>query len=147
MSNNSESEVIPVSKIYQSYKKNKHIVTHTPLSKSNYLSEKYKAKVYLKREDLQVIRSFKIRGAATAFSKLTEEERKKGVVTASAGNHAQGIAYCCNKLQIKGTIFMPSITPKLKINNAKRFGGEWLDIVLTGVNFDDAVSEARKFEK
>ena len=96
---------------------------------------------------MQVIRSFKIRGAATAFSKLSEEERKKGVVTASAGNHAQGIAYCCNKLQIKGTIFMPCITPKLKINSVKHFGGDWLELVLTGVTFDDAVQEANKFKE
>lgn len=70
---------------------------------------------------------------------------KRGVVTASAGNHAQGIAYCCQHFKIKGTIFMPSITPKLKINSVKRFGGEWLTIILTGTTFDDAVAEARKF--
>lgn len=119
----STSKVIPVSKIFQSYKKNKSIVNHTPMIRSNYLSQKYSANVWVKREDLQTIRSFKIRGAATAFSKLTEEERKRGVVTASAGNHAQGIAYCCNKFQIKGTIFMPEITPKLKLNSVKHHGG------------------------
>jgi threonine dehydratase len=139
--------LIPVSKIFQSYKKNKSIVTHTPLQRSTFLSNRYNANIFLKREDLQVIRSFKIRGAATAFSKLSDEEKKRGVVTASAGNHAQGIAYCCNKLKIKGTIFMPAITPKLKINSARRFGGEWLDIVLTGISFDDAVSEAKKFQE
>lgn len=122
------SKLIPATKIYQSYRRNKDVVTHTPLQKSAFLSQKYQANVYLKREDLQTVRSFKLRGAATAFSKLTEEERKRGVVTASAGNHAQGIAYCCNKFKVKGTIFMPSTTPKIKINAVKRFGGEWLTI-------------------
>lgn len=122
------SKLIPATKIYQSYRRNKDVVTHTPLQKSAFLSQKYQANVYLKREDLQTVRSFKLRGAATAFSKLTEEERKRGVVTASAGNHAQGIAYCCNKFKVRGTIFMPSTTPKIKINAVKRFGGEWLTI-------------------
>lgn len=140
-----ETKLIPASAIYQSYRKNKGIVKHTPLTKSQYLSKKYNAKIYLKREDLQEIRSFKIRGACTAFRALTEEEKKRGVVTASAGNHAQGIAYCCKTFKIKGTIFMPSITPKLKIKSVQRFGGEWLDIILTGTTFDDAVAEARKF--
>lgn len=122
------SKLIPATKIYQSYRRNKDVVTHTPLQKSAFLSQKYQANVYLKREDLQTVRSFKLRGASTAFYKLTEEERKRGVVTASAGNHAQGIAYCCNKFKVKGTIFMPSTTPKIKINAVKRFGGEWLTI-------------------
>jgi threonine dehydratase len=96
---------------------------------------------------LQAIRSFKIRGAATAFRYLSEEERARGVVTASAGNHAQGIAYCCRTLKIKGTIFMPATTPKLKINSVRHHGGETLDIVLVGTSFDDAVAEARKFQE
>lgn len=114
--------------------------------KSNYLSEKYQANVFIKREDLQDIRSFKIRGAGTAFSYLTEEEKARGVCTASAGNHAQGVAYCCNKFKIKGTIFMPEITPKLKINSVKHHGGEWLDIKLVGITFDDAVAAANEFK-
>ena len=69
------------------------------------------------------------------------------MVTASAGNHAQGVAYCCNKFKIRGTIFMPEITPKLKINSVRRFGGEWLDLRLTGNTFDDAVAEAFKFQQ
>ena len=120
---NPETKIVPANKIYQSYRKNKNFVTHTPLTKSSFLSKKYQANVYLKREDLQPIRSFKIRGASTAFRLLTPEERQRGVVTSSAGNHAQGIAYCCKRFEIKGTIFMPSNTPKLKINNAKRHGG------------------------
>lgn len=66
-------------------------------------------------------------------------------MTASAGNHAQGIAYCCKHFKIRGTIFMPSITPKLKIKSVQRFGGEWLDIRLIGTTFDDAVTEAKLF--
>lgn len=144
---NSGSKLVPANKIYQSYRKNKEIVAHTQLQRSSYLSEKYHANVYLKREDLQAIRSFKIRGAATAFRYLTEEEKHRGVVTASAGNHAQGIAYCCKKLRVKGTIFMPATTPKLKTNSVRHHGGEWLEIVLTGTTFDDAVAEARKYQE
>lgn len=141
------SKLVPAAKIYQSYRKNKAIVTHTRLQKSAYLSKRYKANIYLKREDLQPIRSFKIRGAATAFRSLTEEERTRGVVTSSAGNHAQGIAFCCKMFKIKGTIFMPSNTPKIKINNAKRHGGDWLVIELVGNTFDDAVTAGLKYSQ
>ena len=122
-------------------------MAHTKLQRSSYLSKKYNANIYLKREDQQAIRSFKIRGAATAFRYLSEEERARGVVTASAGNHAQGIAYCCRQLKIRGTIFMPATTPALKTNSVRFHGGEWLEIVLTGTTFDDAVSEARKYQE
>ncbi|HHY74794.1 MAG TPA: threonine ammonia-lyase IlvA [Bacillus bacterium] len=120
----------------------KDIVTHTPLQRNDILSERYQCNVYLKREDLQVVRSFKIRGAYNKIQSLTEEERKKGVVCASAGNHAQGVAYSCNALKINGKIFMPSTTPRQKINSVKRFGGEFVEIVLIGDTFDDSSAKA-----
>lgn len=97
----------------------------TPLTKSNRLSESYEANILLKREDLHQVRSYKIRGAFNKISSLTSEERKNGIVCASAGNHAQGVAFACNHLGIKGTVYMPSVTPKQKIEQTQMFGGDW----------------------
>jgi len=102
----------------------KNIVKKTPLEFNERLSKIYQAKIYFKREDQQPVRSYKIRGAYNILISLTNNERKMGVVTASAGNHAQGVAYSCNKLKIKGVIFMPIITPKQKINRVKHFGND-----------------------
>src|SRR5690606_8545301 len=115
----------------------KEVVAHTPLQYSQRLSQKYGASIYLKREDLQVVRSYKLRGAYNKISKLTDAERSKGVVCASAGNHAQGVAFSCKKLGIKGVIFMPSPTPKQKINQTEMFGNGYVDIILIGDTFDD----------
>lgn len=136
-----------VSKIFRSYKKNADIVARTKLQRSTYLSKRYEADIYIKREDMQVVRSFKIRGAANAIRNLSEEDREKGVVTASAGNHAQGVAFCCNKLKIKGTIFMPEKTPHIKINSVRNFGKEYVDIVLVGNTFDEALANAKEFQE
>ena len=99
------------------------ILVPTPLMKNRNLSERYEACILLKREDLQMVRSYKIRGAYHKIKSLTPEERERGIVCASAGNHAQGVAYSCNKLKINGKIFMPVTTPKQKINQVKMFGG------------------------
>ncbi|MFD2704488.1 threonine ammonia-lyase IlvA [Salibacterium lacus] len=120
----------------------KDVVTHTPLQKNQVLSERYGANVYLKREDLQVVRSFKIRGAYYLMQSLSEETLKNGVVCASAGNHAQGVAYSCKALKVKGKIFMPTTTPKQKIGQVKLFGKEYVDVVITGDTFDDSYQEA-----
>ncbi|SDH06031.1 L-threonine ammonia-lyase [Alteribacillus persepolensis] len=120
----------------------KDVVTHTPLQKNQVLSERYDANVYLKREDLQVIRSFKIRGAYHLMRSLPKERLTNGVVCASAGNHAQGVAYSCKALKVKGKIFMPTTTPRQKIDQVKLFGKECVDIILTGDTFDDAYAEA-----
>lgn len=120
----------------------KEAVRHTPLLKNEVLSQRYNCDVYLKREDLQAVRSFKIRGAYNFMRNLTAAERERGVVCASAGNHAQGVAYSCRTKQIRGTIFMPTTTPRQKVTQVKRFGGEYVDIVLTGDTFDDALKEA-----
>ena len=117
----------------------------TPLQHNINYSEEYGARIFFKREDLQIVRSYKIRGAYNLISSLTESERKKGVVCASAGNHAQGVAYSCRTLQIKGVIFMPATTPKQKIRAVERLGKTWIEIVLSGDTFDDAKEAARTY--
>lgn len=114
------------------------VVTETPLMPNLNFSEKYKANILFKREDLQVVRSYKIRGAYNKISGLTEEEQGRGVVCASAGNHAQGVAYSCQLLKVKATIFMPAPTPKQKVEQVRFFGKEFVDVVLLGDTFDDA---------
>ncbi len=110
----------------------------TPLQYSDYLSEKYEAKIYLKREDLTPVRSYKIRGAFSFISQMTDTETKRGVVCASAGNHAQGFAFACAHFKIKGDVFMPTTTPQQKITKTKVFGGEFIKIHLVGDTFDEA---------
>lgn len=120
----------------------KGTVKRTPLEYNAALSEKYNAQIYLKREDLQVVRSYKLRGAYNMISTLTEDQRQHGVVCASAGNHAQGVAYSCKKLNIRGVIFMPEITPKQKVKQTEMFGGANIEIILVGDTFDDCMREA-----
>lgn len=117
-------------------------VKHTALEYNEGLSLKYKAKIYLKREDLQVVRSYKLRGAYNMISTLSAEQVNRGVVCASAGNHAQGVAHSCKKLNIQGVIFMPEITPRQKIKQTEMFGGSNIKIVLVGDTFDDCMKEA-----
>ena len=126
-------------------KKIQEVAAHTPLMQNINLSERYGAEIFLKREDLQAVRSYKIRGAYYKISSLSEEQRAKGIVCASAGNHAQGVAYSCHKLGIKGTIFMPSPTPSQKVNQVKMFGKNNIEVVLFGDTFDDSYQEAMKF--
>ena len=125
----------------------KDIVLKTPLQFHRKLSEKFGAEIYLKREDLQVVRSYKIRGAYNLIQSLTEDQRNRGVVCASAGNHAQGVALSCKLLNIKGVIYMPAITPKQKINQVKMFGNGFVEIVLVGDTFDDCQTHALTFTK
>ncbi len=120
----------------------KQVVKHTPLEYNARLSERYNCEIYLKREDLQVVRSYKLRGAYNMISQLTDEESARGVVCASAGNHAQGVAFSCNKKGIKGVIFMPEITPKQKVSQTEMFGNGNVEIILTGDTFDDCLLEA-----
>lgn len=118
------------------------ILSPTPLIHNRTLSERYGTEVQLKREDLQVVRSYKIRGAYNKIRSLSTEQTERGIVCASAGNHAQGVAFSCNKLGIKGKIFMPVTTPKQKINQVKMFGGEAVEVVLAGDTFDQANTAA-----
>jgi len=131
--------------IDQAYEVLKKVVLKTPLQFHRKLSEKFGADVYLKREDLQVVRSYKIRGAYNLIQSLTEDQRKQGIVCASAGNHAQGVAFSCKLLNIQGVIYMPAITPKQKINQVKMFGGANVEIVLIGDTFDECQAHALEF--
>ena len=118
------------------------ILSPTPLIHNRTLSERFGAEVMLKREDLQVVRSYKIRGAYNKIRSLSAEQTQRGIVCASAGNHAQGVAFSCNKLGIMGKIYMPVTTPKQKINQVKMFGGEAIEVVLAGDTFDQANAAA-----
>ncbi len=123
----------------------KKVVTRTPLTYNHNLSRKYNCSVYLKREDLQVVRSYKLRGAYNLMSSLPTDQLQKGVVCASAGNHAQGFAYSCKKLNVKGVVFMPIITPKQKVTQTRMFGEENIEIVLVGDTFDDCAVAAKQY--
>ncbi|MDA3851613.1 MAG: threonine ammonia-lyase IlvA [Spirochaetaceae bacterium] len=114
----------------------------TPLQENRQLSERYEARIFLKREDLQEVRSYKLRGAYNRMKALTPQERDKGIVCASAGNHAQGVAYSCNKLGIMGQIYMPATTPRQKIKQTEMFGRDSIEIILHGDTFDDAYKAA-----
>jgi len=123
----------------------KNVATHTPLIYHPKLSAKYNAQIYLKREDLQVVRSYKLRGAYNMISQFNAEDMSRGVVCASAGNHAQGVAFSCKKLGIKGVIFMPEITPRQKVKQTEMFGDGNVEIILVGDTFDDCLAEALKY--
>ena len=120
------------------------ILSSTPLSENMNLSDQFGANIFLKREDLQIVRSYKIRGAYNKIKSLTKDQRKIGIVCASAGNHAQGVAYSCQKLGIYGKIYMPTTTPKQKIKQVQMFGKQFVEIVLHGDTYDDASGEAKK---
>jgi len=122
-----------------------NVVKHTPLIYNPRLSEKYGAEIYLKREDLQVVRSYKLRGAYNMISQLSADELSRGVVCASAGNHAQGVAFSCDKLGTKGVIFMPEITPRQKVQQTEMFGNGRVELVLVGDTFDDCLKEALEY--
>jgi threonine dehydratase len=121
------------------------VIEPSPLQRNELLSNQYGCNVYLKREDMQIVRSFKIRGAYNVIQGLTEAERASGVVCASAGNHAQGVAFSCKQLGIEGKIFMPTTTPRQKISQVKFFGGSFVEVILVGDSFDDASAEARAY--
>ncbi|AMR31779.1 threonine dehydratase [Mucilaginibacter sp. PAMC 26640] len=124
------------------YERLKSVVRHTPLEHNAGLSEKYECEIYLKREDLQIVRSYKLRGAYNMISRLNTEQLSRGVVCASAGNHAQGVAFSCKKLGTRGVIFMPEITPKQKVKQTEMFGNGNVELVLVGDTFDDCLREA-----
>ncbi len=141
------AEQIKVEDILIASQKLKKVCAHTPLEHNRLLSDQYGCDIHLKREDLQIVRSFKIRGAFNTICSLTDEERKRGVVCASAGNHAQGVAYSCHHLAIPGKIFMPTTTPRQKINQVKHYGGKFVEVILTGDTFDDSFYQAMAYVK
>ena len=118
------------------------VVASTPLERCKRLSLRYGAEIHLKREDLQEVRSFKIRGAYNLISALSPAEAARGVVCASAGNHAQGVAYACSALGIRGTVFMPLATPLQKIERVRHFGGDLVEVRLSGYSYDEAAEAA-----
>jgi len=143
--NSTTKNSISLEKIYKAQHNIKGVVEQTPLVFMKNFSERYQAKIYFKREDLQVVRSYKIRGAYNKIQGLSSEELKNGIVCASAGNHAQGVAYACQKLKVNGTIFMPVTTPHQKIDQVKMFGGSFVNVRLFGDSFDDSQKAAVEF--
>jgi threonine dehydratase len=127
------------------YARLQDVVKKTPLTYNHNLSRKYACDVYLKREDLQIVRSYKLRGAYNMMSLLPPNQLVKGVVCASAGNHAQGFAYSCKKLNVKGVVFMPIITPNQKVSQTKMFGEGFVEVKLIGDTFDDCAVAAKKY--
>ncbi|WP_432364007.1 threonine ammonia-lyase IlvA [Sporosarcina sp. UB5] len=138
----SETKTVQVEDILIANQLLKDVVNHTPLQKNERLSEKYSCNVYIKREDLQYVRSFKLRGAYYKIKRIETDAREKGIVCASAGNHAQGVAYACAHLKIGGKIFMPQTTPKQKVNQVEMFGKGFVEIILIGDTFDDSSAHA-----
>lgn len=122
------------------------IINHTPIFYNAHLSEQYQANIYLKREDLQTVRSYKIRGAYNKMASMSAEALAGGVVCASAGNHAQGVAYACRKMQVKGAIFMPTTTPAQKVKQVRLFGQDWIEIHLVGDTYDDAYYASKEYQ-
>jgi threonine dehydratase len=123
------------------------VVMKSPYIRNYNLSEFYGCNLWLKREDLQVVRSFKIRGAFNKIKSLDEAELKKGIICASAGNHAQGVAFACAHLSISGTIVMPSTTPSQKVKKVQHFGKDKVKIILEGDTFDDAYKVSLDLQK
>ncbi|MFV9552230.1 threonine ammonia-lyase IlvA [Algibacter sp. PT7-4] len=141
--NKEESAYFPsINNVNAAAKTISKVSTVTPLSHSLRYSKHFGANVFLKREDLQQVRSYKIRGAYNKISSLTKEESQSGVVCASAGNHAQGVALSCKLLKIKGTIYMPAPTPNQKVEQVKMFGEDFIEIKLEGDTFDDSFHAA-----
>ena len=120
-------------------------IAPTPLQYCPRLSHLTGAEIYLKREDLQDVRSYKIRGAVNAISQLSDAQRAAGIVAASAGNHAQGVAFACRSMGIPGRIYVPAATPKQKRDRIKVHGGNMVELVVTGANFDEASAAAHDY--
>ncbi len=120
------------------------VAAESPLDYAPALSKRFNNEVYLKREDLQPVFSFKLRGAYNKIVFLSEQEKRQGVIAASAGNHAQGVALSSNKLGINALIVMPKTTPEIKVNSVRSWGAK---VVLFGDSFDDAYTHARELEK
>lgn len=134
-----------IENVQQAAKRLEGVVNRTPLTLNRTASEMYGANIYFKREDLQPVRSYKLRGAYNKMATLSADELAKGVVCASAGNHAQGVAFACNKMEVHGTIFMPTPTPGQKLEQVRMFGGDYVSVVLAGDTFDEAKDAALDF--
>jgi len=131
-----------VTDVTEASEKLKEVTALTPLIQNMRYSEQFECNILFKREDLQQVRSYKIRGAYNKMSSLSDEEIENGIVCASAGNHAQGVALSCKLLKIKGSIYMPAPTPKQKVEQVKMFGSDFIEIILVGDTFDDSYDAA-----
>jgi len=136
-----------VNNILKTYNANKHFIKNTALERNGRLSQLYNCNVFLKREDLHDVRSFKIRGAYNKIRLLTSEEKIRGVVCASAGNHAQGVAHSCANLGIQSDIFVPENTPLQKINSIRKFGDKNCTLHITGATFDESYHLSKTFSE
>ena len=141
------TKLINIENIRNASNKLADVVIKSPLEKNLKLNSNFSSNIYLKREDLQQVRSFKIRGALNKILSLSDSESSKGIVCASAGNHAQGFAFACKMLNIDGNVFMPIHTTKQKIQQVEKFGGDKIKIKLVGDNFGQAYDEALSFCK
>lgn len=141
------THLIALKEIEKAHHRIKSVAKETPLEKNEWLSRKFDANIYFKREDLQVVRSYKIRGAYNNIATCSPKQLANGVVCASAGNHAQGFAFACNALKVKGMVYMPTTTPDQKIDKVKLFGGENVQIILVGDTYDEAYKKALKVAK
>lgn len=141
-----ETQYDPITavEIEGAYERISNEINRTPLRYSERLSKETGCEVFLKCEELQNVRSYKIRGAINSIQKLNDEERKAGIVTASAGNHAQGVAYACRTMGIRGKIFVPEPTPAQKRNRIMAHGGDFVELVVVGESFDDAAAAAHE---
>lgn len=144
LDDNKNGDTVTMEDIVRAHHRLREAIVRTPLHRDATLSAKYECDVYLKREDQQVVRSFKIRGSYNKIRSLTQEQHERGIVCASAGNHAQGVAFSCQALGIHGKIYMPSTTPNQKVKMVRKFGGRNVEVILTGDTFDDAYEEAMK---
>src|SRR3989338_11431399 len=144
---NNMSKLFSVKLVDEAREALRNVVKETPLQFNRGLSEKFGAKIYLKREDLQIVRSYKLRGAYNRMRVLTSAEKRRGIVCASAGNHAQGAAFSCAALKVRGTIFMPRNTPRQKIERVESFGGKWVTVELVGDSYDEACRAAQKMAR
>ena len=131
--------MLELNKIYQAKQKIADFIVKTPLAYAPFLSELYKAEIYLKKENLQLTGAYKIRGAYNKIANLSQKQKSKGVIAASAGNHAQGVAISARKFGIKAIIVMPESTPLLKVSATKNLGAQ---VLLKGDNFDEAYAFA-----
>ncbi len=136
---------ISVENIYRAKVRLGTVARRTPLMENLSLSEQHHCRLFLKREDLQIVRSYKLRGAYNKMATMPKAALKRGIVCASAGNHAQGVAYACMKMEVHGKIYMPTVTPKQKIDKVNIFGKEFVEVILVGDTFDDAYAEAKKY--
>ena len=134
--------MLDINKIYEARERIKDVIVETPFSYAPYLSEMSSSEVYLKKENLQVTGAFKIRGAYNKIASLSDAQRTCGVIAASAGNHAQGVALSASKFNIRAVIVMPESTPLTKVDGVKYLGGE---VILAGANYDEAYAYALEY--